>query len=202
MSPVIDAPAAAAEFQSGRRKMDYGWVCVGAAALAMVATLPGRTIGLGLVTEPLLRDTGLSRTTFAAINGWATVLGAGFGLVSGRLLDRLGSRGVTAGLVLLLGLVVMAMTRVAGAWGLLAAVTLTRGLGQSALSAASVALVGKWFGGRVGYPMAVYSIVLSVGFMIAIPALEAVTRRTGWHAAWGGMGLVLAAVVAPLLWAT
>ena len=64
----------------------YGWVCVAAAALAMVATLPGRTMGLGLVTEPLLRDLGLSRTTYGTINLWATLIGAGFGLGAGRLL--------------------------------------------------------------------------------------------------------------------
>src|SRR2546425_2004517 len=33
----------------------YGWIVLGVAALAMVGTLPGRTQGLGLITEPLLR---------------------------------------------------------------------------------------------------------------------------------------------------
>ena len=180
----------------------YGWVCVVAAALAMVATLPGRTIGLGLATEPLLRDLGISHTTYGEINLWATLIGAGFGLAGGRVLDRAGARSVLATLTLLLGLVVLAMTRVTGSWGLFAAVTLTRGLGQSALSAASIALVGKWFERRVGYAMAVYSVLLSIGFMVAIPSLDAAVRRAGWRAAWGGMGVVLAAVVAPLFWGT
>src|SRR5215208_3989157 len=79
---------------SGRAAVYYGSVCVAAAALAMVATLPGRTMGLGLVTEPLLHDLGLSRTTYGAINFWATLVGAGFGLLGGRLLDRFGARGV------------------------------------------------------------------------------------------------------------
>lgn len=185
-----------------RLRMYYGWVCVAAAALAMVATLPGRTMGLGLITEPLLRDTGLSRTTCGTINLWATLMGAGFGLGAGRLLDRVGARAVLATLVLLLGLVVLGMTRVTSVWGLFLAVTLTRGLGQSALSAASVALVGKWFDRRIGYAMAVYSVALSMGFMIAIPSLEAAVKGSaGWRSAWGGMGLVLAGAVAPLLWA-
>jgi hypothetical protein len=34
----------------------YGWVNLTVAALAMVGTLPGRTQGLGLITEPLLKD--------------------------------------------------------------------------------------------------------------------------------------------------
>ena len=39
---------------SGRRY--YGWTVLCVAALGMVATLPGRTQGLGLITEPLLLD--------------------------------------------------------------------------------------------------------------------------------------------------
>jgi hypothetical protein len=34
----------------------YGWVMVVLAALAMVATLPGRTHGLGMITERMLAD--------------------------------------------------------------------------------------------------------------------------------------------------
>jgi MFS family permease len=99
---------------------------------------------------------------------------------------------------LLLGLVVLGMTRVTGATGLFVAVTLTRGLGQSALSVASIAVVGKWFERRVGHAMAVYSVLLSIGFMVAIPSLEAAVRHAGWRAAWGGMGLVLVVFIAPL----
>ena len=43
-----------------RERTYYGWVVLGVAALAMVGTLPGRTQGLGLITEPLLRDLSLS----------------------------------------------------------------------------------------------------------------------------------------------
>ena len=40
----------------GRGRVYYGWYVVAMAALAMVGTLPGRTQGLGLITEPLLGD--------------------------------------------------------------------------------------------------------------------------------------------------
>ena len=46
----------------------YGWVVLAVAALAMVGTLPGRTQGLGLITEPLLRDLAVDRVRFAEIN--------------------------------------------------------------------------------------------------------------------------------------
>src|SRR5689334_25160081 len=104
---LTGARGVAAPTPTARRpRLYYGWACVAAAALAMVATLPGRTMGLGLVTEPLLRDLGLSRTSYGTINLWATLLGAGFGLGAGRVLDRVGARAVLAALALLLGLVV------------------------------------------------------------------------------------------------
>ena len=51
----------------------YGWVVVCVAALAMVGTLPGRTQGLGLITEALLRDLNVDRVRFAEINVIATL---------------------------------------------------------------------------------------------------------------------------------
>ena len=54
------------------------------AAVIMLATLPGRTQGLGLITEPMLRDLQLDRVTYANINLWATLLGAVVCLPIGR----------------------------------------------------------------------------------------------------------------------
>jgi hypothetical protein len=57
-SPTLDA-------RGMDRRFYYGWVVLGVAALAMVGTLPGRTQGLGLITEPLLRDLGVDRVPHA-----------------------------------------------------------------------------------------------------------------------------------------
>ena len=65
-----------------------GWINVVVAAVIMLATLPGRTQGLGLITEPMLRDLQLDRVTYANINLWATLLGAAICLPIGRLFDR------------------------------------------------------------------------------------------------------------------
>src|SRR3954447_2608405 len=82
---------------------------VGTAAAAMVATLPGRTHGLGLVTEPLLADFALDRVPFAALNFWATLLGAAFCIPVGWLIDRVGIRPVLAVIGLGLGAAVVGM---------------------------------------------------------------------------------------------
>src|SRR5438445_9786700 len=89
------------------RAVYYGWANLAMAALAMVATLPGRTQGLGLITEPLLSDLHVDRVTYATINLWATLIGAAFCLPCGRLLDRYGSRIVLTLTVLFLGATVV-----------------------------------------------------------------------------------------------
>ena len=178
----------------------YGWWIVLVAAAAMVGTLPGRTQGLGLITEPLLRDLGMDRVTFAQLNLWGTLAGALFGIGIGRLMDRYGARSVLTGVAAVLGAIVCAMSQVQGAAALAVSITLTRGFGQSALSVISIATVGHWFVRRIDAAMAVYSIVLSIGFMAAFPAVGWIVQTYGWRAAWLAVGLALLVGLAPLCW--
>jgi MFS family permease len=135
----------------------------------MMGTLPGRTQGLGLVTEPLIADLHIDRVSYATVNLWATLLGAAFCLPCGRLLDRFGSRVVLSLVALALGISVVAMRSMESVGAVFMAVTLTRGFGQSALSVVSLALVGKWFARRLNFAMGIYSPLVGVGFIIAFP---------------------------------
>src|SRR6185295_11211959 len=85
--------------------------------------------------------------------------------------------------------------------GLAVWITLTRALGQSALSVVSLAIVGQWFVRRIDTAMAVYSVVMSVGFMVAFPVVGSIVQRRGWRIAWLSLGCVLVGVLAPLAWA-
>jgi MFS family permease len=170
------------------------------AAAAMVGTLPGRTQGLGLVTEPLLKDLNIDRILFAHINLWATLIGALFALGVGRLTDRFGSRVLLTSVSTALGVVVLAMSGVNGVIAIALLITLTRGLGQSALSVISITIVGQWFVRRLNLAMSVYTILLSVGFMAAFPIVGAVVVASGWRVAWAGIGVALLVVLAPAAW--
>ena len=168
------------------------------AAAAMVGTLPGRTQGLGLITEPLIADLGIGRVDYAQLNLWATLIGAVFAIGIGRFIDRLGARIVLTTVAAALGIVVCAMSAVDSFWALAIAVTLTRGLGQSALSVISLAMVGQWFTRGIDTAMAVYSIVMSIGFMIAFPVVGSLVQSWGWRSAWFAIGIALLVVLAPL----
>ena len=192
--PTIDEPS-----PQGDWYRDFIVVLVG--ALAMAATYPGRTHGLGMVTEPLLSDFQIStadgRVLFATINFWATVLGSAFCIPIGWLFDRFDRRWVLAGNLFCLGIVVMAMSWVTSLWSLAIAITLTRGLGQSALSVVSITIVAKSFSAkRLGMAMAWYA-VLSAPFHLAL--IKGVGWAFTWDALtwrdiWAAIGISLAAL--------
>ncbi|MCA9130087.1 MAG: MFS transporter [Planctomycetales bacterium] len=178
---------------------DFIVVLVG--AIAMAATYPGRTHGLGMVTEPLLQDFQLStddgRVLFATINFWATLIGSVFCIPIGWLFDRFDRRSVLAANLTLLGLVVIGMSQVTSLWALAIAIILTRGLGQSALSVVSVTIVAKSFSAqRLGLAMAWYA-VLSAPFHLAL--IQGVgwaftLDGISWRTIWAGIGVSLVAL--------
>jgi len=201
------------------------WVSVIVAAFAMVATLPGRTHGLGLVTEPLLDDLKLDRVDYAGINLWATLLGAVFCLPWGWLIDRVGARLMLAITLVALGGVVVLMSGIeadwivtwsvsvpywlsdSGTWILSVAmdffllVLLTRGLGQSALSVVSITLMGRATGERSGTVIGVYSFLVAAGFMAAFSAIKFVSTdmNPGWRELWAAIGWIVL-ISGPVTW--
>jgi MFS family permease len=196
--PSSTVPTDVLRWKSDAGEIRLGWVNVVVAAVVMLATLPGRTQGLGLITEPLLQDLRLDRITYASINLWATLLGAAICLPIGRVFDRVGLRWTTAALALVLALVVWEMSALTGGIAtLFVLLLLTRAIGQSALSVASITAVGKSFGSNVGMAMGVYSVLLSVLFAAAFVAIGASVRSSGWRLAWLQVAVGLAFVVAP-----
>src|SRR5262249_42749110 len=181
-----------------RLPFSYGWVNVVVAALAMSATLPGRTHGLGLVKLPLRTDLALDGATFDALNFWAVLLGSALCVPAGWLIDRLGARAVLTAVALALGASVLAMSRVTGPLGLLVTLTLVRGLGEGALSVVSMALVGKWFTRGLGPAMGVFTVLLAPGFIAGFAVLGLAVQDQGWRPAWAGLGLTLLVGLAPL----
>ena len=157
----------------------YGWVNLVVAALAMTATFPGRTHGLGLITTPLLDSLRLDAVHYGTLNFWAILVGTAFCWPAGRLLDRFGARAVLGAGAVALGAVVLLMSRVTEVVGLLVTLTLVRGLGQGALSVVSMALVGKWFTRRLGPAMGVFAVLLAIGFIAATLGVGAAVQASG-----------------------
>ncbi|MEZ0263853.1 MAG: nitrate/nitrite transporter [Phycisphaerae bacterium] len=150
------------------------WIQVVIASLAMVGTLPGRTMGLGLVATPLMQDLRLSDVDFGWVNLIATLVGSAFALGFGQLIDRVGVRPVLALNAILLAAATYWMSRATGVADLTVSLTFVRGLGQSALSVVALAIVGKWFvGRRLNLAMAVFAALVSIFFVTAFAGVQA-----------------------------
>jgi MFS family permease len=179
------------------RYREYGLtILVG--AIAMAATYPGRTHGLGMVTEPLLADLQLAdpdgRVFYASLNFWGTLLGALFCLPVGWLFDRYDRRLILAGNLLLLGVAVLWMSRMTTWQELFVGLVLTRGLGQSALSVVSITIVTKSFrAAQIGVATAWYAILSAPFHLLLIQAVGWALKDAGydWRTVWGGVGTAL-----------
>jgi MFS family permease len=159
----------------------------------MTATLPGRTMGLGLITEPLLASFHLDRVTFAEINLVSILIGAGFCVPIGAMMDRWGARPMLTLVMTGLGAVVIVMSRTESPRTLATMLTLTRGLGESSLSVLSMALVGKWFSRRLSAAMGIYSVLIAFGFVAAITVTGQFVEHLGWREGWQALGIAVLA---------
>ena len=198
---TLDAHSSNREFRAPitRSGLYRGWWMVWLAAAGMVATMPGRTHGLSIITERLVADpaVGIDHSGLADINLFATLLGALFAPACGPFIDSHGSRAALTIISGLLGLVCLCMCRLEGAAAFFVAIMLARGLGQSALSVGSLTLVGKWFSARVGSAMGLYSFLLTIGFMLAF-GLAFLGKEADWRIVWGTMGAAVLFGFAPL----
>ena len=141
-----------------------GWRVLLVASVGMVATLPGRTVGLGLITEALQNDLEITRVHYSNLTLWATILGAMFSPLWGRAIDRWGVRISLSAAVLLLATTTIGMSLQVTAGSLLVFLILSRGFGQGSLSTASVTAVGKWFDTHLGIALGVFSALVALGF--------------------------------------
>jgi MFS family permease len=178
---------------SVRRDPLYGWVIVAVAAIAMAATLPGRTHGLGLVTKHLLADfPQLTPQQFGRINLWATLIGATFCLPCGWLLDRLGIRLLLAFVMAVVAALVLWMAAIRDQTSLIIAITLTRGFGQSMLSVISITMIGKWFERSLPAAMGTYSVLMTLMMAVGTGLVSERINTAGWRVGWRELGLALA----------
>lgn len=201
----VDAIDEGQHAQSGwwSRALHFGWWTILVGAIAMAATYPGRTHGLGMVIEPLLRDLNLGnddgRVFYSTLNLVGTLLGALFCLTAGWMFDRHDRRWILAGNLILLGCSVLWMSTIETWQQLFVALILTRGLGQSALSVVAINLVAKSFRPRqLGFAMAWFSILSAPFHLIMIKGVGWALNDAhyDWRTVWASLGIALIALAA------
>jgi MFS transporter, OFA family, oxalate/formate antiporter len=172
----------------------YGWIVVAGAFLILFVAY-GTQYAFGVFFAALVEEFGWSRASLSGIFSLYAFTYAVFALVSGRLTDRWGPRAVVAAGGLLLGVGLIAMSRVTALWQPYVCYGLVAALGMSTAYVPCNATVAKWFTRRRGLAIGLASAGGSLGTFALPPVAHFVVSRLGWRAAY----LVFGAAILLLL---
>ncbi len=189
-------PAAAAQ------ESDFSPRKLRIAGVVLLGTLFGSSIlpfmAYSLLLTPMTQEFGWSATAYSW--GYTALMWCG-ALVQqplGRIVDRVGVRPMIIGGTLIVGLLVIAMSRQSGAlwqfylfWGLLGVVG-TTAIGYSKVIAAL-------FSAHRGKALAIFGIESSLAGAAALQLSNWLLQNHGWRGMFLGLGCIILAVV-PLLW--
>ncbi|MCA8245098.1 MULTISPECIES: MFS transporter [Burkholderia] len=167
----------------GASRLFYGWYVV-AAAFAVTFVGFGSAYMFSAFVESLQRDFAASRGQISLVFSLAGFLYFGFGIVSGPLADRFGSRRLAVAGMLLTG----AGLAAAGAAHTLLQVYVAYGLGVGfGVGCAYVPAVGavqRWFVRRRGFASGLAVAGIGVGTLVMPPLASALIAQVGWRGAY------------------
>jgi len=200
-------------FDPSKLPFFYGWIILAAGTLGMLMSVPGQTVGVSAFTEYLLQDLQIDRNNLSLAYLFGT-LGSGLMITrAGKLYDRYGARimafiaGVMLGIMLLYLTRVDVITEVLSGPGFFSPVLVTflllavgfwgiRFFGQGMLTMVSRNMVMKWFDKRRGMANAVLGIFTAFGFSLAPQIFSQIIDSLEWRGAWVALALAVGVVFA------
>ncbi|KVH37991.1 MFS transporter permease [Burkholderia cepacia] len=173
----------------GASRHFYGWYVV-AAAFAVTFVGFGSAYTFSAFVESLQRDFAASRGQISLVFSLAGFLYFGFGIVSGPLADRFGSRRLAVAGMLLTA----AGLAAAGAAHTLLQVYVAYGLGVGfGVGCAYVPAVGavqRWFVRRRGFASGLAVAGIGVGTLVMPPLASTLIAQVGWRGAYFTLAVI------------
>lgn len=187
-------PAGSPGAPPGPARLFHGWIVVAGAFLILFMAY-GTQYAFGVFFAALVEEFGWSRASLSGIFSLYAFTYSVFALVSGRLTDRWGPRAVIATGGLLLGLGLIAMSRVSALWQPYLCYGLVAALGMSTAYVPCNATVAKWFTRRRGLAIGLASAGGSLGTFALPPAAHFVVSQLGWRGAYLVFGAAILLVL-------
>jgi len=203
-------------FAPARVPFFYGWVIVVVGTLGIIASIPGQTMGVGVFTNILIEELGLTRFQLSTAYAIGTVL-SGLTLPwMGKLFDRFGARRLIVCSAVATGLVLIFLSRCVWVTGRVAAlgigqiaaafVVITVGFylirvsAQGVLTITSRNMIGKWFDYYRGTALALCGVVTAFTFSVSPQFLNYLIGEFGWQETWVFCGVFSAVVMTGIGW--
>ena len=168
-----------------------GWLVV-AAAFAVTFVGFGSAYTFSAFVESLQRDFGASRGSVSLVFSLAGFLYFGLGIVSGPLADRVGSRRLAVGGMILTGLGLAAASAAHSLLEVYAAYGLGVGLGVGCAYVPAIGAVQRWFVRRRGFASGLAVSGIGVGTLAMPPLASLLIEMLGWRGAYLALGALAA----------
>jgi MFS family permease len=179
----------------------YGYIVVAAAFLIILMAYGIRT-SFGIFFKPIMTEFDWSRSLTSGAVTLSLFAQGLWGIVMGRVNDRIGSRWVATLCCGLLGLGLILMSLTQNSWQLYLFYGLIVGLGMGGIFVALVSTVARWFTQKRGLMTGVVMAGIGAGTLIFAPVSNWLVSTSGWRLACvivGGFILVIGILIAQLL---
>lgn len=171
-----------------------GWVVVAAAFLSMFVVY-GIVYSFGAFFDSMAEDFGTGKGATALMFSITTAWYFGLGLVSGKAADRFGPRPVLLVAAGMLGVALLATSRVQSIWVGYVTYGLGVGIAVACAYVPMVATVGAWFVRRRTTALGVAVAGIGVGTLVLAPLSERLIDAYGWRTAYVVLGVGGAALL-------
>jgi sugar phosphate permease len=175
----------------------YGWVMVAVAGAGVFASGPGQTYIVSVMVEPLIEETGWSRTLVSGLYSAGSIAAVVGAILAGRALDRFGARIVLTAVVAMFGLAALMMGKITSPVHLFFGFWAIRSFGQTALVLVSTSLVAIWFVRLRGRATAVTALAAPAGQAALPPLVFVIIALSDWRTAWTVMAIAIWVLLLP-----
>lgn len=198
VSSVSPAPRASRVIR--RVPFFYGWVILAVGTLGIIMMGPSQTFTVSLFIDSLVADLGISRANISLLYGIATLSASLMLPLTGRVVDRYGSRRMIVVTVLAFGLATMGLSQARGPISLLVLFLLVRFLGFGSMQLVCNNVIAQWFVRRRGFVMGLAGQSLGISLMLFPFLASQLILHVGWRWAWVALGAGAMAIMLPVGW--
>ena len=168
--------------------------------MAMVAVFtsgPGQTFVFSVFVDPILLDTGMSRTELSFLYSVGTVFSAAMSLAMSHLVGKFGPRLMMGLIAFFFGAACFGISWANGSVGFLVFFAALRALGQGSLTMTAILLAVQWFVRYRGRAMGLVSLGMAAANAFFPPFCQWLIGVVGWRSAYQVLGVAIWLLVIP-----
>ncbi len=186
---------------SSNSRIYYGYIIVVVAFLIMLTGYGIRTI-FGVFFKPMLIEFEWTRAVISGAVTLSMVTQGIWGIVMGRLNDRIGPRLIISLCCFLLGLGFILMSLINHIWQIYLFYGIIIGFGMGGVFVVLLSITARWFAKRRGIMIGIVLTGIGMSSLVMSPVATSFISAYGWRLAYaivGGMVLVIGIVLAQFL---